>query len=315
MFSFWIAFLVDLIIGDPYWFPHPVRFIGKYISSAEKFIRKKTSTDKGLKIGGVVLTISTVLLTYLITLLILFLAAKVHIYLFIFINIILLWTTLATKCLKDESTKVYNVLKEGDLPEARKLLSYLVGRDTGELNANEVAKATLETVVENTADGVIAPLFYMFIGGAPLALAYKAINTLDSMVGYKNEKYLHLGCVSAKLDDIANYIPARITGLLLVIASGILKLDMKRSYKILLRDRKNHSSPNCGYPEAATAGALGIQLGGAHYYFGELVHKPTIGDNTREVTYEDIKLSNKLMYVSSIVALVLFSLIYLPAYL
>ena len=307
---YWIAFVLDLIIGDPYWFPHPIRFIGKFISFMEEIIRGIVSSPFGLKIGGFFLTTTTVLLTYFSTIFILRISKGLHINLFYLVNIIILWTTVATKCLKDESSKVYVALKANDIPLGRRLLSYIVGRDTKDLNMNEISKAVVETVAENTSDGVVAPLFYMFLGGAPLALAYKAINTLDSMVGYKNDKYLHLGYASAKLDDIANFIPARITGILLVAASGILKLNAEDSLKILIRDRKNHSSPNCGYPEAAAAGALGIQLGGSHHYFGKLVYKPTIGDEKRSVSTQDIRTTINLMYVSSILSLILFTIIY-----
>ena len=311
MISFyWIAYGIDLMIGDPYWFPHPIRAIGKLISYVENIIRKTTSSPLGLKIGGFILTLTTVLITYFTTYFILALVKDIHIYLYYLMNIVLLWTTIATKCLKEESIKVYNALKNKDILLGRKLLSYIVGRDTTHLNNSQITKAVIETVAENTSDGVVAPIFYMFIGGAPLALAYKAINTLDSMVGYKNEKYLYLGYASAKLDDIANFIPARITGIMLVIASGILRLNMGQSLKILIRDRRNHSSPNCAYPEAAVAGALGIQLGGSHYYFGKLVYKPTIGDDIRGVDNHNIIDTIKLMYVTSLLALLLFTFIH-----
>lgn len=307
---YWIAFGVDLIIGDPYWFPHPIKLIGKCISYIESGIRKRISSSQGLKISGFFLVIVIVGLSYISVFLLLSVANRIHLHLFYILNIIFLWTTLALKCLKDESKKVYLALKNKDIPLARRQLSYIVGRDTGNLNYSEISKATFETVVENTCDGILAPLFYMFLGGAPLAIAYKAINTLDSMVGYKNQRYLHLGYASAKLDDIANFIPARITGFLLVISSGILRLNMKESYKIMIRDRKNHSSPNCGYPEAAAAGALGIQLGGSHHYFGEVIYKPTIGDEKRNITIDDVKVSIRLMYSTSILALILFSFIF-----
>lgn len=307
----WLAFLIDYILGDPHGLPHPVRFIGSYISRTEKSIRGFKFTEKELKRAGFFLAISTVTLTYFSAVLLLGLTKQLHIILFNFTSVILLWTTLSAKCLKIESLKVYRALKNKDIPLARKQLSYIVGRETKELDEREITKAAIETVVENTVDGVIAPLLYMFIGGAPLALAYKAVNTLDSMVGYKNEKYIHLGYASAKLDDLANYIPARITGILMILASGILGLNMKKSYHILKRDRKNHSSPNCGYPEAAAAGAMEIQLGGDHYYFGKLVCKPTIGDDKRDVYHGDIKTSNNLMYISSLLALMIFSMIFL----
>lgn len=308
---FWAAFGIDLLIGDPYSFPHPIRAIGKFINLMEKEIRKVANSPLKLKIGGFVLTIATVLLTYFITYYILFLTKRFNLTFYYIVNVIFLWTTLATKCLKEESIKVYRALISNNLPLARKYVSYIVGRDTTNLNNSQISKAVIETVAENTSDGVIAPMLYMFIGGAPLALAYKAINTLDSMVGYKNDKYLYLGFASAKLDDIANFIPARITGILFVMATGLLRLNMKESFKILLRDRKNHSSPNCAYPESAVAGALGIQLGGSHYYFRKLVFKPNIGDEKRAVCIEDIQTSINLMYTASFLALIIFSIIYL----
>lgn len=309
MASVWTAYIVDLIIGDPYRFPHPVIYIGKLISFLEGLIRKAAKTPGTLKAGGVCLTFTTVLITFLLSWGLLQLAQSIHIYLFHFLNILLMWTCLATKSLRVESMKVFDALIADDLNKARINLSYIVGRDTKELNEEEITKATVETVVENTSDGIIAPLFYMFIGGAPLALAYKAINTMDSMIGYKNEKYLHLGWAAAKLDDLANFIPARITGFILVIAAFFMKLNFRRSFQVLLRDCRNHLSPNCGYPEAAAAGALNIQLGGTHTYFDKVVYKPTIGDNIRPVNMYDIRQGVNMMYLSSMLTLIFFSLI------
>lgn len=309
MISIWLAFSVDALIGDPYWFPHPVRIIGLYISRFEKVTRKLSLKDKGLKLAGILLTITTVALTYLVVYYLLKLSKGINIYGFYIINILLLWTAIAPKTLMEESMKIYKALKENDIPKARKLLSYIVGRDTTKLSEEDIAKATIETVAENTSDGVIAPLLYMYLGGAPLALAYKAVNTLDSMVGYKNERYLHFGWASAKLDDIANFIPARITGILIVLSSGLVNLDFKNSWKILRRDKLNHSSPNSGFPEAAVAGALNVQLGGANTYFGKVVFKPTIGDQSRLVDASDIKKTNYLMYVSSILTLITMTIV------
>lgn len=307
MISILAAFAVDTVIGDPYWFPHPVRIIGGYINSFEKISRRVSKSDKGLKLMGVILALSTVFLTYTTVALILYLSKIVHNYVFIIANILFLWTSIAPKTLKVESMKVYFALRSGNIANARKLLSYIVGRDTNNLSEKEIAKGAVETVAENTSDGVIAPLIYMLLGGAPLALAYKAINTLDSMVGYKNEKYMNLGWASAKIDDAANFIPARLTGVLITLASGILCLDMKNSWRILLRDHSKHSSPNAGYPEAATAGALNIQLGGTNIYHGKLVEKPTIGDHGKDVSFEDIRVVNSLMYLSTVILLVIFS--------
>jgi adenosylcobinamide-phosphate synthase len=252
----------------------------------------------------------TVGVTYLVT----YLIVKLSSFIpggFLIANSILIYTTLATKCLKDEAIKIYKVLKSGDIEKSRIQLSYIVGRDTTSLDGGEIIRATVETVAENTVDGIIAPMFYAFIGGAPLAMAYKAINTLDSTVGYKNEKYMNLGFASAKIDDIANYIPARISVLLMTIGSLILGYDYKRCFKISIRDRKNHKSPNCAYSEGAVAGALGVQLGGTNIYFGKEVYKPTIGDKIRKIEIEDIVRTNKIMYATSITSIVIFTALFI----
>lgn len=308
--SIYIGYVIDLIIGDPYSFPHPVRYIGKLIKTNENKIRKIAKTDKNLKIGGFVLWFVTVGITYLVT----YLTVKLSSFVpggFLIANSILIYTTLATKCLKDEAVKIYKVLKSKDIEKSRIQLSYIVGRDTTSLDEGEIIRATVETVAENTVDGIIAPMFYAFIGGAPLAMAYKAINTLDSTVGYKNEKYMNLGFASAKIDDIANYIPARISVLLMTIGSLILGYDYKSCFKISIRDRKNHKSPNCAYPEGAVAGALGVQLGGTNIYFGKEVYKPTIGDKIRKIEIEDIVRTHKIMYATSITSIVIFTALFM----
>ena len=309
LLSIYTGYALDLIIGDPYSFPHPVRYIGKLISIVEKQIRKITSSDKGLKIAGFFLWFIVVGATFGITTLVLQLFKFNKVAYFI-VNTILIYTTLATKCLKDESVKIYKVLKTGDLEKSRIQLSYIVGRDTTNLNEKEIVRATVETVAENTVDGIIAPLFYGFIGGAPLAMAYKAVNTLDSTVGYKNDKYYYLGFASAKIDDIANYIPARLGVILLSLGSLFVGFNFKDALKIGIRDRKNHKSPNCAFSEGAVAGALGIQLGGTNVYFGKEVYKPTIGDKTREIDIEDIVRTNKIMYSSSIISIIIFTVAY-----
>lgn len=308
--SIYIGYIIDLIIGDPYSFPHPVRYIGKLIKVTENKIRNIAKTDKGLKIGGFVLWTITVGLTYLVT----YMIVKLFSFIpggYIIANSVLIYTTLATKCLKDEAIKIYNVLKTGDIEKSRTQLSYIVGRDTTDLDEGEIIRATVETVAENTVDGIIAPMFYAFIGGAPLAMAYKAINTLDSTVGYKNEKYKDLGFASAKIDDVANYIPARIAVLLMSIGSLLLGYDYKKASQIAVRDRKNHKSPNCAYPEGAVAGALGVQLGGTNIYFGQVVYKPTIGDKIREIEIEDIVKTNKIMYATSLTSMVIFTALFI----
>lgn len=309
LLSIYTGYALDLIIGDPYSFPHPVRYIGKLISIVEKQIRKITSSDKGLKIAGFFLWFIVVGATFGITTLVLQLF-KFNKLAYFIVNTILIYTTLATKCLKDESVKIYKVLKTGDLEKSRIQLSYIVGRDTKNLNEKEIVRATVETVAENTVDGIIAPLFYGFIGGAPLAMSYKAVNTLDSTVGYKNDKYYYLGFASAKIDDIANYIPARLGVILLSLGSLFAGFNFKDALKIGIRDRKNHKSPNCAFSEGAVAGALGIQLGGTNVYFGKEVYKPTIGDKTREIEIEDIVRTNKIMYSSSIISIIIFTVAY-----
>lgn len=309
LLSIYTGYALDLILGDPYSLPHPVRFIGKLISFVEKQIRNITSSDRGLKIAGFFLWFVVVGVTLGSTSIVLRLFEFNKIAHFV-VNTILIYTTLATKCLKDESTKIYKVLKTGDLEKSRIQLSYIVGRDTTNLSEKEIVRATVETVAENTVDGIIAPLFYGFIGGAPLAMTYKAINTLDSTVGYKNDKYYYLGYASAKIDDIANYIPARLGMILLSIGSLFAGFNFKNALKIGIRDRKNHKSPNCALSEGAIAGALGIQLGGTNVYFGKEVYKPTIGDKSREIEIEDIVRTNKIMYSSSIISIIIFTVLY-----
>jgi adenosylcobinamide-phosphate synthase len=310
LISIYLGYIVDLIVGDPYSFPHPVMYIGKLIKVLENFVRRVFKTDEDLKIGGFILCIATVLTTYVVTYLIVRLF-KFNSVSYILINGIIIYTTFATKCLKDEAVKVYDVLKTGDIEKSRIQLSYIVGRDTTNLSEKEIIRATVETVAENAVDGIMSPMFYAFIGGAPLAMAYKAINTLDSTVGYKNEKYINLGFASAKLDDIANYIPARLSVLFIPIASFILGYNLKDSFKIGIRDRKNHKSPNCAFSEGAVAGALGVQLGGTNVYFGKEVYKPTIGDKVYEIEEKNIVDTNKIMYMSSFVSLLVFTGIYI----
>ncbi|MCC0658283.1 cobalamin biosynthesis protein [Clostridioides sp. ES-S-0123-01] len=306
--SIYIGYITDLIVGDPYSFPHPVRFIGKLINLIQGIIRKASKNEKQLKIGGFILWFVTVGITYLATYVIVKLCSF-NVLLSTVVNGFIIYTTLATKCLKDEAVKIYDVLKTGDIEKSRIQLSYIVGRDTTNLSEPEIIRATVETVAENTVDGIIAPMLYAFIGGAPLAMAYKAINTLDSTVGYKNEKYKDIGFASAKIDDIANYIPARIAVILMTVGSFFLGYNYKNCFKISIRDRKNHKSPNCAFSEGAVSGALGIQLGGTNVYFGKKVDKPTIGDKTREIDIEDIIKTNKIMYASSLTSILVFTLV------
>lgn len=303
-----IAFILDLIFGDPEWFPHPVRFIGKLISFLEKiFYNFKNKTFW----GGV-----TAFITIFITILISYFLASTSKY----IEIFFLYTTLAGKCLASEGMRVYRILKSGDLEDAKKKLSYLVSRDTEKMDNKQIIRSVLETFSENSVDGVISPMFFAFLGSfflvdgvslaLPFAMGYKAINTLDSMLGYKNEKYINFGTVSAKIDDVANFIPARIAGIFFIpLAAFILNLDYKKSIKIFKRDRFNHASPNSAHGESAFAGALGVQFGGKTKYFGVVYDKPTIGDKLKEFELEDILRGRKLLYGTIIVAVSSFSLL------
>ncbi|CAH2212003.1 adenosylcobinamide-phosphate synthase CbiB [Tepidibacter aestuarii] len=307
--SIYTGYVLDIIFGDPYSLPHPVIYIGKFINYIEKVIRRIFKTEKSLKIGGFFLNFIVVITTYFVTDLIIKASFNINYYLYLVVNSFIIYTIFATKCLKDEAVKIYKVLKEDDIVKARKQLSFIVGRDTQNLSKEEIIRATVETVAENTVDGIIAPMMYIFIGGAPLGMMYKAVNTLDSMVGYKNDKYMNLGFASAKIDDLFNFIPARITACIMAIASLFLGFDFKRSIKVFIRDRKNHKSPNCAYPEGAVAGALNIQLGGTNIYFGKEVYKPTIGDKLRNIEPEDILKTNRIMYLTSILTLIIFTFI------
>lgn len=366
-----IAVILDLILGDPYNFPHPVKLMGKLISLEEKLVRKinrdpsaSLQDDKqlslydsedrfydsenrfshaennfshaennsshvenkfshaenrfsnserqrrisNLKIGGLIIVIINIILAFTIPYLLL---KSVDNYktLYNIINIYLIYTCIAARSLEKEAMKVYHGL-EKSIEEARYKLSYIVGRDTNNLTNEEIVKATIETVGENTADGVIAPLFYIMLLGAPGGLMYKMVNTMDSMLGYKNEKYMDLGFFPAKVDDMFNYIPARLTGILMNISSTF-RFDIKNGIRIMIRDKENHKSPNAVYPEGAVAGLLNIQLGGNNYYFGKLVEKPTIGDKIKNVHKDDIKKTIEIMYRTEALLLILYGLIYL----
>ena len=310
----WIAYVLDLIFGDPQNIIHPVQVIGKMISSGEKFLLGENSSlsRKYKFFAGMILNITVISLTYGITYLIRRISENSII--FTVAEIYLMYTIFSINSLAREGNRVYNILKEGNIERARKDLSYLVSRDTGTMDEKMIIRSTMETISENTVDGIVAPMLYMFLGGLPLSMTYKAINTFDSMVGYKNEKYMDFGKFSAKLDDVANFIPARITGILIVIASMILGYDYKNSLKIFIRDRKNHSSPNSGHAEAGVAGALGVQFGGRVSYFGKEVDKPVIGDKIKDFELEDIKKNIKIMYVASFLSLAVFSVISVGIY-
>lgn len=301
-----IAAFVDLIIGDPYNFPHPVKLMGKLISCEEGIVRSLSKNRRHFLWGGLLIVLLNIFLAFAIPYIIL-LVLKPYPLLYAIINIYLLYTCIAARCLHYEGMKIYRAIDKG-IEEARYRLSFIVGRDTNKLNESEIVRATVETVAENTSDGVIAPILFAIIGGAPLAMAYKMVNTMDSMLGYMNEKYRDIGYFPAKTDDLFNYIPARITGILMNIAS-ILRFNVIDGFVIMVRDRKNHKSPNCAYPEGAVAGLLGIQLGGDNYYFGEIVKKPRIGDKTRELDKKDIKRAIEIMYRSEGLLLIVYFLV------
>lgn len=306
------GFILDLLFGDPHWLPHPICLIGNLIGFLERNLRKLLAPGKtALLLGGALMVVIVLVLAFAVPYAILAAAEQISPWLRFALETIMCYQIFATKCLRDESMKVYTALHNQDLADARVKLSWIVGRDTQNLDAEEVTKGAVETVAENTADGIIAPMLYMFLGGAPLAFLYKGINTMDSMVGYKNDKFLYFGRCAAKLDDLANLIPARITGLVMIVASYFLNLNYKGAWKIFWRDRYNHLSPNSAMTESVTAGALDIQLGGDHFYFGKLVHKDTIGDNIRDVVPEDIVAANNLLYMTAVLCLLLFSFVYL----
>lgn len=303
MISLIIGYILDLIIGDPHGLFHPIKLIGNMISTVEKKLRTRCKNKDEERRAGTILWMLVVGTSFVVPYLILVLVSSINLILAIILESVMCYYILATKSLRDESMKVYKALKENNIVEARKYLSYIVGRDTENLNESSVAKGAVETVAENTSDGVIAPIIFILIGGAPLGFMYKAINTLDSMVGYKNEKYIDFGRFSAIADDVANYIPSRISAYLMIIASMIIGMDYKNAYKIYKRDRYNHLSPNSAQTESVCAGALNISLGGGNYYGGVLVSKPTIGDDDRYIETEDIKRANNLMYVTSFICM------------
>ena len=298
------GFVLDAIFGDPAWLPHPVVYMGKAISALEKGLRARLpKTPEGELWGGRILAFCLPVGTFAITSLVCMGAAALHPLLGLAVQMFWCGQALAAKGLVQESTNVYRELTKPDLPAARIAVSRIVGRDTQALTAEGVTKAAVETVAENASDGVIAPLLYMLLGGAPLALTYKAINTMDSMVGYKNERYLRFGRAAAKLDDIANFLPSRIAALLWVAAAALTGNDARNAWRIWRRDRRNHASPNSAQTESACAGALGVQLAGPAYYFGEYYDKPTIGDALRPVEPKDILRADRMMYAESLLAL------------
>ena len=298
-----LGFCLDAILGDPHWLYHPIRLVGNLIAGLEKAVRRLFPNH--LRLGGCFLAIAVILITAAIPLGLVICSYWIHWIFGIAVETVLCYFAIAPRCLQKESMKVYASLKEGNLPMARKNVSMIVGRDTAALDTAGVTKAAVETVAENTSDGVTSPILYLALGGAPLGWAYKAVNTMDSMIGYRNEKYGELGWFAAKSDDIVNYLPARLTALLMILSAYLLRLDGANGYHIWKRDRRCHASPNSAQTESVCAGALHIQLAGDAYYFGVLHKKETIGDNDRPVEPEDIRRTNRLMYVTSILTLIL----------
>ncbi|HTZ17036.1 MAG TPA: adenosylcobinamide-phosphate synthase CbiB [Dissulfurispiraceae bacterium] len=312
------AFMLDLVIGDPRGLPHPVRIIGKGISSLEIFIRKCAKTARAERIGGAVLVVLIVMPVFLVTFALNWLifrgiaAGGIPMVACMIAAVILTSTTIAVKDLIVSSKAAIDAVRRGTIAEARRSLSMIVGRDTAQLADKGILKAAIETLAENLSDGIVAPLLYFSLGGLPLAMAYKAVNTLDSMVGYKNERYINLGRFSARLDDLANFVPARISGLLIVLSVGLCRMFFSARYSIssarkalaiMLRDGRNHSSPNSGIPEAAMAGGLGVMLGGPSTYGGLLFEKPWIGDEVNHDYLAAAQCTLKIVMLASVLGL------------
>jgi adenosylcobinamide-phosphate synthase len=301
------AFLLDLAVGDPRWLPHPVVLMGKVIAHGERLLRSGNARSDFLL--GMVLSLFLVALSAVATLGLVALFNLLPPWLSFTATTALASATLATRGLLDAVKLIEAPLRGANLPEARRQLSHIVGRETSRLNQDKVLRAGLESLAESTCDGVVAPLFYLFLGGVPLAMAYKAASTLDSMIGYRTERYLYFGKFAARLDDVLNFVPARLTALFIVGAALALRLDPLRALRTLWRDHANHLSPNAGYPEAALAGAFGIRLGGPSIYFGNEINKPYMGDDLRPVRIEMLKEGRALCLVTVILSLVTFALL------
>lgn len=308
IFAFIAGFVLDLLIGDPHFIPHPVRLIGSLIS----FCDKRLNCDAGYNISekklnlikykrGMLLAFTVIFATFAMSVIIIVAAYSINLYAGVIAEAVMTWQILATKCLRVESMRVYDALKTDGVDAGRRAVTMIVGRDTSVLDAAGVTRAAVETIAENTSDGVIAPMLYTAIGGPVLGFVYKAVNTMDSMLGYKNDKYMYFGRFAARLDDVVNFIPARISAYLMMAAAfiGGRQFDGKNAYRIFKRDRFNHASPNSAQTESVCAGALRVQLAGDAVYFGKLVKKKYIGDGLREIEYEDIKRANRLMYITA----------------
>ena len=299
------AYVLDLVLGDPQWFPHPVRLMGRVIIWLENSFRRLGDSPRWLRASGIFMVLIVCGLTFSVIYFLIHWAGILFWAAGFACLIIFSYATLATRDLHVQTRRVLQALEAGDLACARKELSFLVGRDTAHLDKPEILRALVETIAENISDGVIAPLFYLGLGGPPWAMTYKAINTLDSMVGYKNERYRNIGWASAKLDDAANFIPARLSGFIIVLSALLLRRPWRDALRILWRDRRKHESPNSAWPEAATAGTLGIQLGGLNYYFGQPNEKPFIGDRKKPLNLMDVREVWKILYLSSFCMLLL----------
>lgn len=306
--AFIAGFVLDLLIGDPHFIPHPVRLIGLLISFLDKRINsdvKYSSSGKKLNLTkykrGVLLAFTVIFATFAVSVIILVAAYSINLYAGVIAEAVMTWQILATKCLRVESMRVYDALRTDGVDAGRRAVSMIVGRDTSVLDEAGVTRAAVETIAENTSDGVIAPMLYTAIGGPVLGFVYKAVNTMDSMLGYKNDKYMYFGRFAARLDDVVNFIPARISAYLMITAAfiGGRQFDGRNAYRIFKRDRFNHASPNSAQTESVCAGALRVQLAGDAVYFGKLVKKKYIGDGLREIEYEDIKRANRLMYITA----------------
>ncbi len=308
IFAFIAGFVLDLLIGDPHFIPHPVRLIGSLIS----FCDKRLNCDAGYNISekklnltkykrGMLLAFTVIFATFAMSVIIIVAAYSINLYAGVIAEAVMTWQILATKCLRVEGMRVYDALRTDGIDAGRRAVSMIVGRDTSVLDAAGVTRAAVETIAENTSDGVIAPMLYTAIGGPVLGFVYKAVNTMDSMLGYKNDKYMYFGRFAARLDDVVNFIPARISAYLMIAAAfiGGRQFDGKNAYRIFKRDRFNHASPNSAQTESVCAGALRVQLAGDAVYFGKLVKKKYIGDGLREIEYEDIKRANRLMYITA----------------
>lgn len=300
-----VAYILDLIFGDPPWWPHPVRWMGSLINWLEWFFYDGNASPNLQRLAGFFFWTAVMVAVMSGTFVLLGLSFHVHPALGHVVTLWLACSALATRSLHKESEKVTRALREGNLPLARKRLGWIVSRDTKELEEKDIVRALIETVAENLSDGIVAPLFFLAVGGPLWAMAYKAMNTLDSMVGYMNDRYRYFGSFAARADDVANWIPARLSGMLLVGAAACLKLDWRAAWRIMHRDANKMKSPNAGYPEGAAAGALNIQLGGTSIYFGHAVEKPTLGDPLKPLTVDGYSSMVRLMYAGSLLALLL----------